>query len=127
MATVDSAAIATATAPIIKAREQSLKHILAEIPEEYRGRFTTICVNSIPDEVSFVDGMVLILMLVQMGRFRLDDSTIDQIDFNLEKVEDVYDNDDDYESNWKYEIDLYDVCVSTDSYLYTYLYACVYI
>jgi len=107
MATVDSAAIATAA--ITKAREQSMKCILEEIPEEHRGRFTTICVNSIPDEVSFVDGMVLILMLIQMGRFRLDDSTIDRIDFNLEKVEDVYDSDDDYESNWKYEIDLYDV------------------
>ena len=100
------------TAAAIKARDQSLKEIVSEIPKEHRGRFMTICVNSIPDNVAFVDGMVVISILSKTELLDLDDPTIERIDFPINEDLDYYD--------WSCEIDnddgrIVELCIDVHS------------
>jgi hypothetical protein len=47
----------------ISQRDRVLKDISVAIPENDRGKFPTICHNSIPEKVAFIDGAVVMLIL----------------------------------------------------------------
>ena len=66
-----------------KRREQSQLRdtILAEIPEEHRAKFMEVCVRSIPSNVYFLDGMVLVSVLTKIGYADLGDPRLKRIEF----------------------------------------------
>jgi hypothetical protein len=47
----------------ISQRDRVLRDITVAIPENDRGKFLTICHNSIPEKVAFIDGAVVMLIL----------------------------------------------------------------
>ena len=54
-------------------RGKLLKDILNEISEEDRGRLTTLCINLIPDNLDYIDGLILIIILSKIGTINLYD------------------------------------------------------
>ena len=73
----------TASTAAIKARNELLIGVLDEMPEEDdRRRLITICEKSIPDNVNFVDGCVLVSVLAQIGIIDLHDGN-DCIDLDM--------------------------------------------
>jgi hypothetical protein len=76
----------------VSQRDRVLRDITVEIPEDDRGKFLTICHNSIPEKVAFIDGAVVMLILIKVGLVDLNDVENDRIDFDVSHM-------------WSYEID----------------------
>ena len=54
-------------AVIIKARDDLMKEVMVETPKELRGTLMNICVDSHPQKVVFVDWIVVVSILSQVG------------------------------------------------------------
>ena len=81
-------------------RDRVLRDITVEIPEDDRGKFLTICHNSILENVAFIDGAVVMLILIKIGLVDLDDVENDRIDFDGSRM-------------WSYETDTDDGRIKT--------------
>jgi hypothetical protein len=58
-----------------------LKEILAQHGEKYRGRLMDLCIRYIPDEIDFIDSIVLILILSKIGILKINEENF-AIDFD---------------------------------------------
>ena len=56
-ATVDE--VSKAVVAAIKARESLLRDVIAETTEADRGKLMNICINSIPNKLLFIEGVIL--------------------------------------------------------------------
>jgi hypothetical protein len=65
----------TAKAESIKLRNQLLREIIAETPEEDRGALMTVCINHIPKEMDILDGIIYVLALSKGGLIDLHNET----------------------------------------------------
>jgi hypothetical protein len=69
----------TITTPVkaesIKLRNQLLREIIAETPEEDRGALVTVCINYLPKEMDFLDGIIYVLALSKGGLIDLHNET----------------------------------------------------
>ena len=52
-------------------RDRLLKDVLTELPEEDRGRFMEMCMEKIPDDVAFIDGVVVMSIAARMKEIML--------------------------------------------------------
>jgi hypothetical protein len=85
---------------VISQRDRVLRDITVEIPKDDRGKFLTICHNSIPEKVAFIDGAIVMLILIKVGLVDLNDVENDRIDFDVSHM-------------WSYEIDTADGRIKT--------------
>ncbi|MGK3749633.1 MAG: hypothetical protein ACI8RD_001929 [Bacillariaceae sp.] len=58
--------VSKAIAAAIKARDRLLRDDIAETPEAGRGKLMNICINSTPNELLFIEGVILISALSKM-------------------------------------------------------------
>lgn len=70
-----------------------MKEVLAEYEEgELRGRLMTVCLNSIPNKMDFVEGMILISILSQIGIVDLRDADLHTIDLTTTETSNIIDS-----------------------------------
>jgi len=62
-------------------RGQVLRDLMAEVPEKDRGNLMTASINNIPNEMDFVDGVILISILSKIGILNLSKENNTSIDF----------------------------------------------
>ncbi|MGK3761477.1 MAG: hypothetical protein ACI8RD_013795 [Bacillariaceae sp.] len=79
--------ISTAVAAVVKANDRMLRDVIAETPAEDRGKLMTICSNSIPDKLFFIEGFILISALSTMGFVDLHNVTNDIIEFENQQID----------------------------------------
>ena len=65
-------------------RDGSFRNLLNKIPDEIRRKLITLSLNSIPKEVAFTDGIIVIFILVKVGMVDLDNLANNRIDFNVD-------------------------------------------
>ncbi|OEU06938.1 hypothetical protein FRACYDRAFT_265309 [Fragilariopsis cylindrus CCMP1102] len=65
-------------------RDGSFRNLLNKIPDEIRRKLITLSLNSIPKEVAFTDGIIVIFILVKVGMVDLDNLANNRIGFNVD-------------------------------------------
>ena len=76
----------------MKARDRLLRDVMAETPEEDRGRLLAVAIESMPNKAAFIDWVILISILSQTELVDLHDDDVDYRD-----LVDRY--------GWEYEVD----------------------
>ena len=61
----------------IYGRGKLLSEVLNEIAEKDRGRIITLCINLIPDNLDYIDGLILIILLSKVGIINLYGDNVD--------------------------------------------------
>jgi hypothetical protein len=75
----------------VKSMDRLLRDILSDTPEEDRGKLITVCLNSIPNKMNFVECVTLVSAFSKMGMVDINNIENDRIHFGNYKGGDHYD------------------------------------